>query len=242
MYITKLNRPIIFGGLLVFLFFVILAGSLGITFKALLNSNTSISMLFIDLITSFLRVTIIAIIAWLLGILGGYLLHYSTLMNHLLLPLINFIRHISPFAWLPFAIIWFGLGERSVSFIMFISLFFPSIIAAEDNFSMLPHEYIDEGHVLGSSPFQMFFYIELPLALPSLFNLFRIIWGLGWTVIIAAEMLGVSNGMGFRLLDFRYLLKYPQMLIYFIIMGFTGIIFDTILKRLIKNFNIKRNK
>jgi len=64
---------------------------------------------------------------------------------------------------------------------------------------------------------------------------------LGWTVIIAAEMLGVNSGMGFRLLDFRYLLKYPEMLIYFIIMGLTGIIIDSILKRIIylyiKKFN-----
>ncbi|MEA2096390.1 MAG: ABC transporter permease subunit, partial [Candidatus Cloacimonadota bacterium] len=133
----------------------------------------------------------------------------------------------------------FGLGECPVTFIMFITLFFPTLIAASGHFSSLPHEYLDEGHVLGASQLQIFLHIELPLILPSLLNLFRIIWGLGWTVIIAAEMLGVSSGMGFRLLDFRYLLKYPEMLIYFIIMGFTGIIIDSILKVLINYYNKK---
>ncbi len=239
MYISKLNRSKILGGLFVLVFFIVLTFSLGISYNDILESRISVSLLLSDLVISFLRVTIIAIIAWIIGILGGYLLHYSSSLNSLFLPIINFIRHISPFAWLPFAIIWFGLGEGPVTFIMFITLFFPTLIAASGHFSSLPHEYLDEGHVLGASPMQMFFHIQLPLTLPSLLNLFRIIWGLGWTVIIAAEMLGVSNGMGFRLLDFRYLLKYPEMLIYFIIMGFTGILVDSILKILINSYNRK---
>ena len=239
MYISKLNRSKIGGGLFVLILFIVLAFSLGISQRDLLQSRISISLLFLDLATSFLRVTIVAIIAWLIGILGGYLLHYSASLNDLFLPIINFIRHISPFAWLPFAIIWFGLGEGPVMFIMFITLFFPTLIASSGHFSSLPHEYIDEGLVLGASQLQMFLHIELPLTLPALLNLFRIIWGLGWTVIIAAEMLGVSSGMGFRLLDFRYLLKYPEMLIYFIIMGFTGILVDSILNILIKFYNRK---
>jgi len=239
MYISKLNRSRILGGFFVLILFIVLAFSLGISQRDLLESRISISLLFSDLATSFLRVTIVAIIAWLAGILGGYLLHYSASLNNLFLPIINFIRHISPFAWLPFAIIWFGLGEGPVTFIMFITLFFPTLIAASGHFSSLPHEYLDEGHVLGASPMQMFLHIELPMTFPSLLNLFRIIWGLGWTVIIAAEMLGVSSGMGFRLLDFRYLLKYPEMLIYFIIMGFTGILVDSILKILINFYNGK---
>ena len=237
MYISKLNSSKIWGGLFVLILFIVLALSLGISYKDILESRVSISLLISDLVISFLRVTIIAIIAWLTGILGGYLLHYSASLNNLFLPIINFIRHISPFAWLPFAIIWFGLGEGPVTFIMFITLFFPTLIAASGHFSSLPHEYLDEGHVLGASQVQMFLHIELPLTLPSLLNLFRIIWGLGWTVIIAAEMLGVSSGMGFRLLDFRYLLKYPEMLIYFIIMGFTGILVDSFLKILINSYN-----
>ena len=239
MCILKLNRSKVWGSLFVIILFIVLAFSLGISFKDLLESRISIRLLISDLVISFLRVTIISIIAWLTGILGGYLLHYSISLNNLFLPIINFIRHISPFAWLPFAIIWFGLGEGPVTFIMFITLFFPSLIAASGHFSSLPHEYLDEGNVLGASPLQMFLYIELPLSLPTLLNLFRIIWGLGWTVIIAAEMLGVSSGMGFRLLDFRYLLKYPEMLIYFIIMGFTGIIIDSILKIIINSYSVK---
>ncbi|MDP8269236.1 MAG: ABC transporter permease subunit [Candidatus Tenebribacter davisii] len=241
MFISKLNSSKILGGLLVLLFFIILALSLGITLSEILNSRLSIDLLMKDLMISFLRVTIISIIAWVSGVLGGYLLYYSAILNNLFIPIINFIRHISPFVWLPFAIIWFGLGESPVIFIMFITLFFPTLIASSGHFSNLPHEYLDEGHVLGASHLQMFIHIELPLTLPSLMHLFRLIWGLGWTVIIAAEMLGVNNGMGFRLMDFRYLLKYPEMFIYFITMGFAGIIVDSLLNILINRSNKKFN-
>jgi len=232
MFTLKSNK--IIGGFLVILLFVGLASSLGISLSDILENKLSISLLLQDLIFSFLRVTIITIFAWITGIVVGYVLHYSSKVNDLLLPLINFMRHISPFAWLPFAIIWFGLGELPLTFIMFITLFFPTLIAASASFSNLPREYLDEGHVLGATQYQLFRFIELPLTFTSLLNLFRIIWGLGWTVIIAAEMLGVNSGMGFRLLDFRYLLKYPEMLIYFIVMGFTGIIVDSFLKKLIQ--------
>ena len=80
--------------------------------------------------------------------------------------------------------------------------------------------------------------MELPLSFISFLNLFRIIWGLGWSVIIAAEMLGVYSGLGFRLLDFRYLLQYPQMLIYFVVMGSVGILFDWILRKIVEKFEM----
>ena len=188
-----------------------------------------------DVVISFLRVSLTSIIAWLFAIIGGYLLFHIKVVKYLFMPSINFIRHISPFAWLPFAILWFGLGETSVAFIMFITLFFPALIAAADQFGSIPHEYIDEANVSGASFVQIFRFVELPLSLHNLLNLFRIIWGLGWSVIIAAEMLGVNSGLGFRLLDFRYLLKYEDMLLYFVIMGTLGISFDALLNYFISN-------
>jgi NitT/TauT family transport system permease protein len=182
-----------------------------------------------DVVTSFLRVCITSLIAWSMAIMGGYFIFHIKVLQHLFMPTINFIRHISPFAWLPFAIIWFGLGESSVAFIMLITLFFPALIAVADQFRSIPHEYIDEANVSGASLFQIFRFVELPLSFSNLLNLFRIIWGLGWSVIIAAEMLGVNSGLGFRLLDFRYLLKYADMLLYFVVMGTLGIAIDALL-------------
>ena len=239
MFTLKLNKFDSLGGLFIIFLFILLALSLGITYSDVIRINLPLELLFTDILISFLRVSVIALIAWILGIIGGYFLYHYRILDKLFLPSINFIRHISPFAWLPFAIIWFGLGEVPIIFIMFITLFFPTLIAASDSFANIPKEYLDEARVSGATQFQLFIYIQLPITLPSLMSLFRIIWGLGWTVIIAAEMLGVNSGLGFRLLDFRYLLKYPEMLIYLIIMGFFGILVDHFLREIIKSYTTK---
>ncbi|MBN1327564.1 MAG: ABC transporter permease subunit, partial [Candidatus Cloacimonetes bacterium] len=92
----------------------------------------------------------------------------------------------------------------------------------------------DEAAVAGASFWQTAVKIEFPLNLINFLNLFRMLWGLAWATIIAAEMLGVRNGLGFRLLDLRYLLKYSEMLIYLGIMGIIGVCTDKLLEAVIK--------
>jgi len=106
--------------------------------------------------------------------------------------------------------------------------------------SNIPREYLEEAQVLGASKLQIFLKIEIPLSLTDFLNTFRIIWGLGWTTIIAVEMLGVNSGLGFRLLDFRYLMNYSAMIIYIIIMGSIGILIDYLLRILILKKNITK--
>jgi len=228
----KLNKFELGGGLLLFLLLIFLFFSLKIPFFEILDFDFSFRNLITDVLLSFFRVLATTLLAMVAGIILGYLFFHFKFLNKLFMPSINFIRHISPFAWLPFAIVWFGLGETPIAFIMFITLFFPSLIAATDIFSNIPREYFDEAEVSGANKFQIFSAIEIPLTIPNFINLFRIIWGLGWSTIIAAEMLGVSSGLGFRLLDFRYLLKYKNMLHYLIIMGTLGIIIDYCLEKL----------
>ena len=150
------------------------------------------------------------------------------------MPAINFVRHISPFAWFPFAVIWFGLGEAPVLFVLFVTLYFPALIAVAEAFSIIPQNCLDEARVSGANNLQLFLNIELPLSAVALVNLYRILWGLGWTVVIAAEMLGTSVGLGYRLLDFRYLLFYEEMIVYLILMGVVGVLVDFLLQTLVK--------
>jgi NitT/TauT family transport system permease protein len=218
------------------LLILLLMRSMETEFKDLIFLEFSVKLLLKDILYSFLRVSLASVAAWISGIIAGYLLlNYTPLFNMLIIT-VNFVRHISPFAWLPFAIIWFGLGEAPISFIMFITLFFPTLIAAMNTFSNIPQEFLEEAQVLGATKSQTLFKIEIPLSLKDLLNTFRIIWGLGWTTIIAVEMLGVNSGMGFRILDFRYLLNYPAMIIYIIIMGIIGILIDYLLRKLIALF------
>jgi len=189
-----------------------------------------------DLLYSFFRVTLSALAATIAAIFGGKMISSYPVLHQLLIPVINFIRHISPFAWLPFALIWFGLGEAPAFFILFIALFFPAMIMSIELYDQIPLEFLEEASICGADSNQIFFLIEIPLLKIQYLNLYRILWGVGFTTVIAVEMLGVDQGMGFRLLDFRYLLKYEQMIIYLVIMGLTGIAVDHFLLRYVQGW------
>jgi len=216
----------VFGIFLLIGLTLILPLSLKISSTKLFSSLSKLNFLGRDIAASLSRIALSVGLAWLLSIIVGYFLHKSRRMYQLLNPSLNFLRNISPFAWLPFAIIWFGLGESPIFFVMFITIFFPAIISALSIYESIPRELLDEAAVNGTHGFNLFWHIEMPLALPKLVYSFRILWGLGWGTIVAAEMLGVTSGLGFRLLDYRYLLKYENMVIYLLVMGVMGVLLD----------------
>ncbi len=200
-----------------------LGWSLGLGPTAWRELRLSWPLLVTDLSVSLLRTVSACLVAWGSACLAGYLLWAHPLADRLLLPAVNFVRAVPPLAWLPFAILWFGLGEAPVFFILVVALFFPSLVAARDAYHHVDRDYVDEARVLGATGWRLCGRIMLPLALPALLTLLRVVWALGWGTVVAAEMLGVSSGMGFRLLDFRYLVSYPPMLVYLVVMGLVGI-------------------
>jgi NitT/TauT family transport system permease protein len=139
---------------------------------------------------------------------------------------INFFRQISPFVWLPFAIIIAGLGELPIGIVLFTAMFFPGVIMVYETIDSFPRDVYEEAITSGANRRQLFLKIELPMLRKQLINIFRILWAVGWSTVIAAEMLGVSNGLGFRILDYRYLLNYKLMLIYIVVIGFIGVVSD----------------
>lgn len=209
---------------------LLMAWSLGLGRTAWLALRFSWSQLAVDLALSLARTLAACLAAWMTACLLGYVLWARPLLDRLLLPIVNFVRAIPPLAWLPFAILWFGLGEAPVFFILVVALFFPSLVAARDAYAQIERDYVDEARVLGADGWRLFAQVTLPLALPALLTLLRVVWALGWGTVVAAEMLGVHSGMGFRLLDFRFLVQYPPMLVYLAVMGVVGIGMDRALR------------
>lgn len=188
-------------------------------------------MLLKDLIITFSRVLIWATVAWALGLLLGYLAYRNRNLKAALLPVVNFLRHISPYCWLPLIIIALGIGEAAVGITLLLSLVFHSVIIALELFNSLPKVVMEQAKLDGASGWKLFRDIELPLTISGILDIFRVLWGVGWTAIVAAEMLGVRSGMGYRLLDFRYLLRYKDMLVYIMVIGGVGIAVDLLLIR-----------
>jgi NitT/TauT family transport system permease protein len=161
-----------------------------------------------------------------LGVLIAYTCYkYRRLKRIVIIP-VNFLRHISPYCWLPLIIMFAGIGEIAVGIVMLMAMLFNAIVIGIGIFSALPVDVLESASLDGAYGMRLIRYIELPLLYESLIDLFRVLWSVGWTALIAAEMLGVQSGMGYRLLDFRYLLMYKEMLAYIAIIGTIGIITD----------------
>jgi len=214
------------GFALVVLLLALLGLALGVRPGEMAALRLDLRRLATDLGASLARTVVAVGAAWVAGLAAGYALHARPRAGRLTYPAINFLRSVSPFAWLPFAVVWFGLGEPPVMFVLVVALVFPAVVAADDAFANLPRDYVDEAHVLGAGRWRLLRDVKLPLAAPALLSLLRVLWGLGWSTVVAAEMLGVDSGLGFRLLDFRYLVQYPPMLVYVAVMGVVGIAVD----------------
>lgn len=189
-------------------------------------------MLFIDLITTFLRVLSWTLLSWLGALLMGFACYRSRLISHIILPLVNFMRHVSPFCWLPLIIIAAGIGEIAVGITLLISMLFHGVIVTMEMLKSLPRVIVEQALLDGAAGGKLLRHIEIPLSIGGIIDLFRVLWGVGWSAVIAAEMLGVSTGMGYRLLDFRYLMRYPEMMGYIAVIGTIGIVSDQFLLKL----------
>lgn len=179
-----------------------------------------------DLLFSLFRVVLSTVISYFLGVLIAYTCYKSFRLKRIVIIPVNFLRHISPYCWLPLIIMFAGIGEIAVGIVMLMAMLFNAIVIGIGIFSALPVDVLESASLDGAYGMRLIRYIELPLLYESLIDLFRVLWSVGWTALIAAEMLGVQSGMGYRLLDFRYLLMYKEMLAYIAIIGTIGIITD----------------
>lgn len=185
-----------------------------------------LEFLLTDILYSLSRVFVVCTLTWILCVISGLILHKYRILYKICLPVINFFRQISPFVWLPFAIIIAGLGELPIGIVLFTAMFFPGVIMVYETIDSFPKDVYEEAITSGANRRQLFLKIELPMLRKQLINIFRILWAVGWSTVIAAEMLGVSNGLGFRILDYRYLLNYKLMLVYIVVIGIIGVVSD----------------
>jgi NitT/TauT family transport system permease protein len=147
-------------------------------------------------------------------------------------PLIEIVRPIPPLAWIPFAIVWFGLTHISAGFVVFVGAVFPIIINTLTGFKSVSKVYVEAGKVLGCmKSTSLIRYIALPYSLPSIAAGIRIAMGVGWMCLVAAEMFGVSkNGLGYKIWWHYYLHQMDFVLVYMLILGFLGLLIDRVFR------------
>jgi ABC-type nitrate/sulfonate/bicarbonate transport system permease component len=146
-------------------------------------------------------------------------------------PVVELFRPISPLAWIPMAIIWFGIGESGKIFVIFIATFFPTILNTVAGVKGVDPVLIRAGRVLGcNSEWAIFRKIILPAALPSIVVGLRISFGTGWAAIIAAELVAAQSGLGYLIADGMEILRSDLVFVGMAVIGILGVIFDSIFR------------
>lgn len=171
--------------------------------------------------------------AALLGIPIGLTLGWFPATNQVLNPVLQLLRPISPIAWIPIAIIVFGIGDHAATALIFIGAFFPIVVACIDGVSNVPLVYRRAGRNFGLSRTQLLTHVVFPAALPNIIVGLRIALGIAWLVVVAAEMVAVDSGLGYLVIDARNSGKrYDLVVAAMLIIGVIGLILDTVMRGL----------
>lgn len=136
--------------------------------------------------------------------------------------LLELMRPVPPIAWVPLAILWFGIGDHSAWFIVFIGAFFPVFIQVYMAFIRPPKQLMELAQQYELSPSTTFWHVRLPAAAPEIFQALRVGLGVAWTSVIAAELVGVRAGLGDRIGQLRYSLDYEGVIACMICIGCLG--------------------
>lgn len=187
-----------------------------------------------DLIISLFRVSCGFGLAVVLGIPAGVWLGQKLAPRLALLPLVNFFRNLSSLAWIPFAILWFGVGDASTIFLIFLAAFFPMILATMAAVAGIPAVYSRVANDYGLSRREKLFDVTLPAIIPQVITALRVTAGLSWLVVVAAEMVAGRDGLGFAVMDARNGLRIDLLLVEMITIGLIGVAIDATLARLTK--------
>ena len=192
-------------------------------------------VLWADIFDSLRRVAIGFTAAALIGIPLGLTLGWYPGANEVVNPVLQTLRPISPIAWIPVAIIFFGIGDRAAVFLIFLGAFFPIVVACVSGVFSVSPAFRRTGRNFGLTPAQLLVRVVFPAALPQILIGLRIALGIAWLVVVAAEMIAVDSGLGYLVIDSRNSGKrYDLVVAAMLMIGFIGLALDFCFRRLEK--------
>ncbi len=167
-------------------------------------------------------------IAALTGIPLGLLMGWSSRLRGMVGPLIELLRPIPPLAWIPIAILWFGIGIKSAAFIIFLGAFFPVLLNTISGVVSINPLFLEAAKTLNASEKDIFLKVLLPGSIPSIFVGMRIGVGIGWMTLVAAEFTGVKAGygLGYMIMTARDIQRPDEILAGMFVIGVIGLLIN----------------
>ena len=159
-------------------------------------------------------------------------------LERVLDPVVELFRPISPLAWIPLAILWFGIDEGGKVFIIFIGTFFPILLNTIAGAKNIDPVLVRAGRILGcTDDASLFRKVVLPASLPQVIVGLRISFGTGWAAIIAAELVAARSGLGYLISNGMEVLRSDLVLVGMVTIGVLGVLFDAVFRWVDRRYN-----
>lgn len=194
-----------------------------------LHDLSASGMLWEDIGASIQRVTIGFCIAAAVGIASGLLLGRVRRLAFYILPLVDLVRPISVIAWIPLAILWFGLGDRPAWFIIALGAFFPIFSNAYLGAVSVAEIHLRVARCFGAGRWLTLRKVLLPSALPYILTGLRVGLGVGWMCVIAAELISSTSGLGYLIQLARTTIETEKVLAGMVVIGLVGLCMNGIM-------------
>lgn len=176
-----------------------------------------------------------------IGIPLGMTLGWFPLLGRAVNPVIQMLRPISPLAWMPLAVIWFGVSNAAPIFLIFLAALFPIVVASMNAVRNIPPMYLQAGRNFGLSTPRLMAKVIVPAALPPILVSLRIAFGIAWLVLVAAEMIAVDSGLGYLIIDARNAGKrYDLVVGGMLLIGLVGLSIDILFRWLVESRLVHR--
>jgi len=169
-----------------------------------------------------------------LGVILGLLLVVNKFLEETLGRLVVSLQSLPSLCWLPLAILWFGLSENAILFVVVMGSLLSITISTETGLRNVPRIYSMAGRNLGAGPFQLYFHVLLPASLPHLLTGLKQGWAFAWRSLIAGEMIFVTLGLGQLLMMGRDLDDINEVVAVMLLIVAIGFITDALFFRIIE--------
>jgi NitT/TauT family transport system permease protein len=178
-------------------------------------------------VASLFRVTWGFTLAAIIGIPAGLAIGWHRRTEMAVNPLLQIFRPISPLAWIPISILWFGVGDVAAIFLIFLASLLPLMLTAINAVESIPGVFVNAGRNFGLSPTRLVYRVLYPAVIPQLIIGLRITLGIAWLVVVAAEMIAVNSGLGFLIVDARNAgNRYDLVVAGMVMIGVIGLLLD----------------
>jgi taurine transport system permease protein len=169
------------------------------------------------------------VVAIATGVPLGLAMGVAPKLDAALDPFVQFLRPLPKIALIPLVIVWFGIGEASKFFLIYISTFLSVVVGSAAAVTRVGQGRLRAAQTLGATPAQLFRHVVLPGSLPEVFTAMRLSVGIGWTSLIAAEMVAANSGLGWMTINAGSYLRTDVVLLGIVLLGLSGWAFDRLI-------------